>query len=164
MRNMSYQLTTAQAYAQLKNITRRLGWWNLRTGDLVQQVEKGMGLKKGETIKRIYKVKVETASPEPLNRILIDQEYGRLEVIREGFPWMAPDQFVSMFCKSHKGCTPETTVNRISFSYCDSVYPCNHCLETEWTWLGNGPEIVCTNCHRKFPMEASIPHRIGVGE
>lgn len=149
---MSYQLTTAQAYAQLKTVTRRLGWWNLKPGDLIQQVEKGMGLKLGEKIKRIYPIRIETADQEPLNRLLIDREYGRLEMIREGFPWMAPEQFVEMFCNSHKGCAPETIVNRIFFSYQDVVDACDHCMETKWTW-GLGPQIVCSNCRRPFFLQ-----------
>lgn len=40
MKNMSYALTTNQARAQVKDITRRLGWWNVKPGDLIQQVVK----------------------------------------------------------------------------------------------------------------------------
>ena len=39
------------------------------------------------------------------------------DCIAEGFPEMSPDEFIEMFCESHKGCDPETTVNRIGFEY-----------------------------------------------
>lgn len=67
MRNMSFALTTPQAYAQVKPVTRRLGWWNLQPGELVQQVVKGMGLKKGEKIERIHVIEIVSVTPERLN-------------------------------------------------------------------------------------------------
>jgi hypothetical protein len=45
--NMSFSLTTQQARDKTKDVTRRLGWWFLEPGDIVQQVEKARGLKKG---------------------------------------------------------------------------------------------------------------------
>ena len=153
MRNMSYSITTAQAYTQLKDITRRLGWWKLEPGDFVQQVEKGMGLKKGEKIKRIHVVRVISITYEPLSRITDDIAYGRAEVIREGFPWMSPNQFVDMFCKSHKGCQPSTIVNRIEFAYqnTDSMPACS-CGMVGWRWQDKN-SIVCHWCGRHFTEE-----------
>lgn len=46
-----------------------------------------------------------------------DQDYGRDECRREGFPEMSPEEFVTMFCATHKHCTPETTLTRIEFRY-----------------------------------------------
>lgn len=48
----------------------------------------------------------------------LDLEYGRREVIREGFPDLTPAEFVAMYCR-HNGCTPETVVTRLAFSYLD---------------------------------------------
>lgn len=109
MRNMSFSITTRQMYDEIKDVTRRLGWWHLRQGDLVMAVEKGMGLKKGEQIKRIYPIEITFVRAEPLNSIT------PADVVREGFPEMTVDEFIQMFCASHKGCTPETLVNRIEF-------------------------------------------------
>jgi hypothetical protein len=55
MRNMSFSLTTPQVYAGTKTVTRRLGWRFAKAGQRVCAVEKGMGLKKGEKVKRISK-------------------------------------------------------------------------------------------------------------
>jgi len=50
VRNMSFAMTTKQVRNQTKTVTRRFGWWFLKAGDIVQPVEKAMGLKKGEKI------------------------------------------------------------------------------------------------------------------
>ncbi len=51
-------------------------------------------------------------------RALLDNpRYGQLECFYEGFPEMPPGRFIDMFCKSHKGCTPDSVVTRIEFSY-----------------------------------------------
>lgn len=98
-------------YARRKSVTRRLGWWFLRPGDVVMAVEKTMGLKKGEHMKKIYPIEIVSVRTEPLTEITPD------DLILEGFPEMIVSQFVEMFCATHKGCTPETLVNRIEFRY-----------------------------------------------
>lgn len=45
-RNMSFAMTTDQIREQSKTVTRRFGWWFLKSGDVVCGVEKAMGLKK----------------------------------------------------------------------------------------------------------------------
>lgn len=109
MRNMSFMLTTRQMYAETKTVTRRLGWWFLKPGDVVMAVEKGMGLKKDEKVVRIYPIEIISAYPEPLHFITAK------EVVREGFPELSIREFMTMFMNSHKGCKPETMVNRIEF-------------------------------------------------
>lgn len=56
-RNMSFSITTDQVRNREKNVTRRNGWWFLKSGDIVNAVEKTMGLKKGEKIKRICQIR-----------------------------------------------------------------------------------------------------------
>lgn len=109
-RNMSFAITTRQAYEKTKDVTRRLGWWFLEPGDLVQQVEKAMGLKKGEKVKKIHLTRVVDTCPECLHWIT------EAEVLREGFPDLTPGEFVAMFCK-HNKCLPDEIVNRIEFEY-----------------------------------------------
>lgn len=115
---MSFMLTTEQARKKAKTVTRRLGWWFLHPGDIVQQVEKSMGLKKGERIKKIHLIKIIKTHPESLD-LLIDPafiEYAKTEMVKEGFPDMAPEKFVEMFCK-HNRCKPHVIINRIEFEY-----------------------------------------------
>lgn len=116
MRNMSFMLTTQPMYDRTKDVTRRIGWWNLKPGDVVMAVEKGMGLKKGEKVKRIYPIRILSVRVESIGRMInpYNPEYGKEEVIREGFPEMSPREFVEMFCKSHK-CKDNAQVNRIEF-------------------------------------------------
>ncbi len=108
MRNMAFSLTIKQMYARSKTLTHRLGWWFLKPGDVVMAVEKGMGLKKGEHVKRIYPIKIISSGPDPL--VYISRE----EVIREGFPEMTPIDFINLFCKANR-CNPLVLVNRIEF-------------------------------------------------
>lgn len=134
MKNISHILTTPQAYTQLKLVTRRNGWWNLTPGTQLQQVVKGMGLKKWEKIQKIHTVEVVKVNPEPLNLIATFPEYGRAEMVNEGFPWMVPDEFVDMFCRSHKGVTATSLVNRIEYKYIDKPVECPACYRHEWKW------------------------------
>lgn len=117
MRNMSFALTTDQIRDGSKTVTRRLGWRNLKAGDLLRPVKKCMGLKPGETIEPLRDpVRVVSVRREPL-RWLTDSVFGDDECKREGFPEMTPGEFVVMFCATHKGCTPETEITRIEFEY-----------------------------------------------
>lgn len=112
VRNISFALTTPQFFDRIKDVTRRLGWDNLKPGDILCAVEKGMGLKKGEKVKRLGLIKVVSCWPEPLEAIT--QE----EVMREGFPAWTPEQFVEFFC-NHNKVEPQTIVNRIEYAYLD---------------------------------------------
>jgi len=96
--------------AETKDVTRRLGWWFLKAGDKVQLVEKGMGLKKGEKVKRLRLVEIVSTRREPLNAIT------QAECVREGFPDMTPAEFVGMFCR-HNKCDKYVQVNRIEWRY-----------------------------------------------
>jgi hypothetical protein len=109
-RNMSFSITTKQARNKTKTVTRRIGWWFLKPGDIVQQVEKGMGLKKGEKVKKIHLIKIKSVRPEPLYNI------DKADCAREGFPGWTPGEFIRMFC-THNKCKSHTEVNRIEFEY-----------------------------------------------
>ncbi len=116
---MSFALTQTQVREQTKTVTRRFGWWFLKPGDLVLPVEKAMGLKKGEKAKplggpiRIVSVREEQ---------LMDIDYA--DCVREGFPEMQPDDFVSMLAK-HYGNSDigQDVVNRIEFEYTEAPAP-----------------------------------------
>ncbi|MGR3179904.1 MAG: ASCH domain-containing protein [Candidatus Anammoxibacter sp.] len=91
-----------------KDITRRLGWWFLKPGDIVMAVEKCMGLKKGEKVKRLYPIQIISTKPEILAHISIK------DCKREGFPELKRHEFVLMFIK-HNNCNSATVINRIEF-------------------------------------------------
>ena len=121
MRNISFMLTQQQVRDRTKTVTRRVGWEKLKNGELLCGVEKGMGLKAGETVLRLATIQVLTARREPLRAMIDDLEYGMAECIKEGFgehPTLRlPHAFVEFFCRSHRGCTPDTTLTRIEFGY-----------------------------------------------
>lgn len=114
MRNMSFMLTTEQVRLQSKDVTRRLGWWNIMRGELVQACLQCQGLKKGETITKLCVIKILDARAEPLDRITA------ADVVREGFPNLTRRQFIDLFCRANK-CRPDTVVNRIEFEYVKGV-------------------------------------------
>lgn len=109
MRNMSFAITTKAMKNGTKDVTRRFGWWFLKAGDRVMAVEKGMGLKKSEKIKRLYPIEIISTRCETLNSIT------KAECIREGFPDFEPEDFVAMMCRLHKDVNRITAVNRIEF-------------------------------------------------
>jgi hypothetical protein len=115
MKNISFSLTTPQYKARTKTVTRRLGWDKLKAGDVLMGVEKGMGLKKGEKVKRLGPIRVKGVSCERLQS-LVDPVYGLKEAALEGFPWLDGPDFIDFFCKANH-CTPETWVTRIEFEY-----------------------------------------------
>ena len=111
MRNMSFALTTQQIRNKTKTVTRRLGWTFVKTGDLIQAVEKCQGLKKGEKVKRLVVLKIVNVRRERLAQITAG------DIRREGFGQMSFYDFCEMFCHSHKGCGLQTMVTRIEFEY-----------------------------------------------
>lgn len=120
MRNISFALTTDQIRAGTKTVTRRMGWRNLKPGTLLSPVKKGMGLKPGEKVERLRgPIRVIGVNHERLRMLLDSPIYGQRECVREGFPDYTPASFIDMFCRSHKGCMPESVVTRIEFEYTD---------------------------------------------
>jgi len=117
MRNISFSMTTEAFRRREKTVTRRLGWWSLKPGDLLQGCEKCQGLKKGEKVVKMGVIRVVSAEPEHLGSMAMHDPG---ETAREGFPDMTCEQFVDMFCKAN-ACGPGITVNRIEFEYVDEV-------------------------------------------
>ena len=108
VRNISFALTTHQFLDGSKTVTRRLGWKNLKQGDMLMAVEKAQGLKKGEKVKRLGAIRVRSVVRESLFHVT------DLEARREGFPQMDGEAFTRMFCQ-HMRCNLEDLVTRIEF-------------------------------------------------
>lgn len=108
---MSFFLTKEQIINQTKTVTRRNGWKSLKIGDIVQPVEKGQGLKKGEKVNKIGPpIVITDISLEPLADIT------QGDVILEGFPSMNRWEFIEMYCRANK-CKADHQVRRIQFEY-----------------------------------------------
>lgn len=115
-RNISFALTTQQVRDRTKTVTRRMGWENLKQGEVLCAVVKSQGLKKGEKVERLAMIQVVGVRREFLDRMTADEGYGKEECRKEGFP-PDPAAFVEKFCASHKGCRPDSFVTRIEFTY-----------------------------------------------
>ena len=109
-RNMSFALTIEQFKARTQTVTRRLGWYFLKPGDIVCGVEKTQGLKLGEKLRPLGYIRIISIRREPLN--IITQE----DVTAEGFPNLTVDEFVAMLV-SHYKVTPDRFFNRIEFEH-----------------------------------------------
>ena len=118
MRNMSFSMTTEAARRHEKTVTRRLGWWKLEPGTILQAVEKAQGLKKGEHVKPICLIRVVSVTRESLDRICIADWPGHYpdETAREGFPQLTGIGFRNMFMRAN-ACVSWQDVNRIEFEY-----------------------------------------------
>lgn len=120
MRNMSFALTTQQVRERTKTVTRRIGWTFLKPGDLVRAVVKCQGLKKGERLEPIATLRVIDVRRECLSEMIYDESYGSVEVIREGFPRLPPEDFVHWFAATH-GCSVKNFITRIEFEYLEDA-------------------------------------------
>lgn len=115
MRNMSFSMTTEAVRDRSKTVTRRLGWWDLQPGTILQAVEKAQGLKRGEHVKPICLIRVVGATAEPLWRLTVRPDRTD-EVRREGFPELDAHGFCEMFSEANR-CEWTVIVNRIEFEY-----------------------------------------------
>lgn len=113
---MSFALTTSQVRDGTKDVTRRLGWKNLKPGEHVMACVKCQGLGKGGKVEKIREIVCVSNKPEELGILFKHDDYALSEVKREGFPNLTPTQFVVMFC-SEMECVPDREVNRIEFKY-----------------------------------------------
>lgn len=114
MRNMNFMLTTRQIKDKSKSVTRRLGWWFLKPGDVLNACEKCQGLKKGEKVIKLCQIRVLSTRGEKLFEI------SESDVIAEGFPNMTPFEFVNMFSRKMKTHIA-VWVNRIEFEYLEDT-------------------------------------------
>ncbi len=119
MRNMSFSMTTEAVRNRTKTVTRRVGWSNLQPGTLLCAVEKGMGLKKGEKVKRLATIRVVSVRQEDIWEVT---NYPQEEMVREGLPDLTPGDFWLMFVRANgwgRSCILRHHVNRIEFEYVD---------------------------------------------
>jgi hypothetical protein len=109
---MSFALTTKQFLDRSKTVTRRLGWANLKPGDIVNAVVKSQGLKKGEKVQRLGQIRIISVTNERLDAMADG------ECALEGFPDVSKEEFIDFFCAANQ-CPPMAKVNRIEFERLD---------------------------------------------
>lgn len=117
MRHMSFALTTPQILARTKTVTRRVGWAFLRPGTLIQAIEKGQGLKKGQKVRKLAVLRVERVDLEWMSDFA-GRPDALQECAREGFPHLTPAEFSAFFRSTHPDPgADDLLVTRIEFSY-----------------------------------------------
>lgn len=96
-RRMSVSLTLDAVRLRTKTVTRRHvdTWKDLKPGDRLTLIEKGMGLPKGARQVVVAEVEIVDVRVEPLH--LVDED----DVEREGFDGMLPGEFVAFWLDSH---------------------------------------------------------------
>ena len=96
-RRMSCSLTIDAVRNRTKTVTRRHvdTWKDLKPGDRLTLIEKGMGLPKGAkhvVLAEVDVIFVDTIWLSPINST---------ELAAEGFPHMTANEFISMWLNSH---------------------------------------------------------------
>lgn len=119
--NISFAMTTEQFRSREKDVTRRWGWVFLLDkppGYVLNGVEKAMGLKKGEKIVLLGSIALVSARLEPLNRMILEPEYGADEMRREGYPFglKDPEEFVKILAR-YANKSPDDLITRIEYKY-----------------------------------------------
>ena len=112
-RLMSVAFTADAVRERRKTVTRRRGWRMLKAGQQIALCEKVMGRRRGEPLVRLALVEVVSVRVELLSEITHE------EVEREGFPGMAPREFVRRFFVDAQGMSPDAEVTRIEWRYLD---------------------------------------------
>lgn len=135
--NISFSATTEQVRQHWKHVTRRidksLRLAKKKPGDILQGIERGQGIKKGEHVVKLDQIVILEVNREPLDEIIcrpirpigkpdpigcgLYQYEGIPETTLEGFPELTPVQFVETFCKINPKCTPDTEITRVLFDY-----------------------------------------------
>lgn len=118
MRNMSFAMTLEQFDGRTKTVTRRNGWLHAKVGDVIMGIEKGMGLKPGQKVRRLHRIRVLSVRRERIDAVTL------ADVWREGFPDLTRLQFVDLYCKAnHK--KPHELCTRIEFEHLDQDAACS---------------------------------------
>lgn len=159
---LSVAMTTDAVIERRKTVTRRTNWWEdkngrrlLKVGDTLTLCRKVQGRKPGEPIDRLAEVEVIDIRREQLAELIKDRAYGSAEVEREGFPGMAPIDFVDRYFLQSQGIAAHDVVTRIAWRYLDDCIPCAEsatCDDCEERLCSvNGPEprpcgTTCTDC------------------
>lgn len=122
-RMMSVRFTADAVIERRKTVTRRKGWWRrdgsplVTPGDELRLVRQAMGLRKGETVEELARVRVTAIGREPLRALLTDAPvYGRVEMVREGFPGLPPQEFIDRYF-TPQGIGLNDDVTRIQWEY-----------------------------------------------
>lgn len=121
-RRMSCSMTIDAVRDRTKTVTRRHvdTWRNLKPGDRLTLIEKGMGLPKGARQVVLAEVEIVDVSVEDIGHVWSRTEDGEPECYREGLAEMTPNAFIEFWLRGH-GYRPDadwsTSCRRIEWRY-----------------------------------------------
>lgn len=122
-RRMSCSMTIDAVRDRTKTVTRRHvnTWKNLKPGDRLTLIEKGMGLPKGAKQVVLAEVEVTHVDVEPIS--FVDMELDA--TTREGLPHLTPNGFIEFWLRGHgysvDANVHETLCRRIEWRYLDDT-------------------------------------------
>ncbi len=119
MRNISFIATKEQVRERTKDVTRRVGWSDLKPGDRLMACEKCQGRRNGEPLVRLGEIEVVSNTPEPFNALvtIYTPDAALEELRREGFPESTPAAFVRLLRELNPKAADDDRINRIEFRY-----------------------------------------------
>lgn len=126
-RRMSCSMTVEAVRARRKTVTRRHvdTWKDLKPGDRLTLIEKGMGLPKGARQVVLAEVEVVDVRVEPIARV------DETECEAEGLGHLTPAGFVAFWCQGHGVPTPDAARH--------AGAPEPVCRRIEWRYLDDLP-------------------------
>lgn len=130
---MSCSMTIDAVLDRTKTVTRRHvdTWRDLKPGDRLTLIEKGMGLPKGARQVVLAEVEITRVTVEPIGFALTEPDV----CAREGLPWMLPEEFIAFWLKGHgyrrATAAPWAVWHRGVLVPIDRV----HCRRIEWRYL-----------------------------
>lgn len=139
---MAVSMTLAAVRAHQKTVTRRHAntWADLKPGDELTLIEKGMGLPKGAKQVVVAQVEIVSNRVEPLYDITDD------DVIAEGFDY-SPSDFIDFWCESHgitfkdQGEAMAYEVRRIEWRYLGApIVPALSAEQADAAWRALWPK------------------------
>ena len=130
-RRMSCSMTVDPVRDRSKRVTRRHPdtWRDLKPGDRVTLIEKGMGLPKGSRQVVLAEVEIVDVRVESIAAVLDEPD----ACAREGLPQMAPVDFIVMWMRSH-GYARLVTVGLLRRGG-RFIGLAPHCRRIEWRYL-----------------------------
>lgn len=98
-RRMSCSMTIDAVRARTKTVTRRHvdTWKDLKAGDRLTLIEKGMGLAKGERQVVLAEVEIVDVRVESIGHVTFEKRATR----HEGLPHMETAEFIAFWLKGH---------------------------------------------------------------
>ncbi len=125
-RRMSCSMTIDAVKERRKTVTRRHvdTWKNLRPGDRLILIEKGMGLPAGSKQVVLAEVEIVDVRVEPIGFVTSN------ECVREGLSHMTPSEFVAFWCRGHGAPIPLTRRDSLEVL----------CRRIEWRYLDDSPQ------------------------